>query len=55
MAGFGRTDGPQNADEDVIVLHLGHLSEERYNKVVESVIAFMNTRWPDLTNVGIDS
>lgn len=36
-------------DEDIITIHLGvNLSEEKYNEVVASVIAFMNSRWPDL-------
>lgn len=55
MAGFGKTDGPQDSDEDVIIIHLGHLSDERYNRVVESITAFMNARWPNFENIGIDS
>ena len=55
MAEFGRTSGPQDPDEDIIVIHLGHLSDERYNRVVESVVAFMNNRWPDVTLMGIDN
>ena len=55
MAGFGKTDGPQDPDEDVIVIHLGHLTQAQYDKVVESVIAFMNQRWPNLMHMGIDS
>lgn len=55
MAGFGKTDGPQDPNEDMIVIHLGHLSDEQYNCVVESVIAFMNARWPNLAKIGIDS
>lgn len=35
-------------DEDTIVIHLGRvLSEPEYNAVVDSIVAFMNTRWPD--------
>lgn len=38
-------------DEDIITIHLGKvLTEEQYNEVVNSVIAFMNQRWPELTN-----
>ena len=51
---FGVTDGPES-DEDIIVIHLGHLSEAEYDAVVKSVIAFMNTRWPNIRNLGIDS
>jgi len=48
MAGFGKTDVPQDPDEDVIVIHLGRvLSDLEYLAVVESVIAFMNKRWPN--------
>ena len=55
MAGFGKTDSPQDPDEDVIVIHLGHLSDEQYNRVVESIMAFMNARWPNIAHIGIDS
>ena len=55
MAKFGQTNGPEDPDEDIIVLHLGHLSEEQYQKVVESVIAFMNQRWPNVKQLGIDN
>ena len=55
MGSFGRTDGPQDPNEDVIIIHLGHLSEEQYNRVVESITAFMNARWPNIAHVGIDS
>lgn len=55
MAGFGITDGPQDPHEDTIVIHLGHLTDEQYNRVVESITAFMNTRWPNIANIGIDS
>jgi len=38
-------------DEDIITIHLGKiLSEEQYQEVVDSVIAFMNKRWPTLSN-----
>jgi len=55
MAGFGKTDGPQDPNEDVIIIHLGHLSDEQYNRVVDSITAFMNARWPNISNIGIDS
>lgn len=55
MARFGKTDGPQDPDEDVIVIHLGHLSDERFERVLQSIIAFMNARWPNPSNIGIDS
>lgn len=55
MAGFGKTDGPQDPDEDVIVIHLGHLSHKQYDKVVESVIAFLNQRWPNVAKLGVDN
>ena len=55
MAGFSKTDGPADPNEDVIIIHLGHLTDEQFNKVQESVIAFMNARWPNLGNIGIDS
>lgn len=55
MAGFGKTDGPQGPDEDVIVIHLGHLSDEQFERVSQSIIAFMNTRWPNPSNIGIDN
>lgn len=36
---------------DVIVIHLGReLPEDKYNEVVESIMAFMNARWPEFTN-----
>ncbi len=41
----------EELDEDIITIHLGkNLPEEKYNEVVQSIIAFMNKRWPDLTN-----
>ena len=55
MAGFDKTDGPQDPDEDVIVIHLGHLSAERFERVSQSVIAFMSARWPNPSNIGIDN
>lgn len=55
MAGFGKTDVPQDPGEDVIVIHLGHLTDEQYNRVVESITAFMNARWPNVAHVGIDN
>ena len=55
MTGFGKTDGPQGPDEDVIVIHLGHLSDEQFERVSQSIIAFMNTRWPNPSNIGIDN
>ena len=44
--------GEETIDEgDVIIIHLGvELSEEKYNEVVQSIIAFMNTRWPEFSN-----
>lgn len=37
----------EKEDEDIIVIHLGKvLTEEQYQEVVNSVIAFMNKRWP---------
>ena len=55
MAGFGKTDGPQDSDEDVIIIHLGHLSDEQFERVQQSIIAFMNVRWPNIAQIGIDS
>lgn len=55
MAGFGKTDGPQDPDEDVIIIHLGHLSNEQFERVQQSIIAFMNVRWPNIAQIGIDS
>lgn len=55
MARFDKTNGPQDPNEDVIVIHLGHLSNEQFERVQQSIIAFMNTRWPNLSNIGIDS
>jgi len=55
MVGFGKTSGPQDPDEDIIVIHLGHLTDEQFERVQQSIIAFMNARWPNITNIGIDS
>lgn len=55
MAGFGKTVGPQDPDEDVIIIHLGHLTDEQYNRVLKSITAFMNARWPNIAHIGIDS
>ena len=56
MAGFGKTDGPADPDEDIIVIHLGRqLTDEQFERVQQSVIAFMNARWPDVAHVGIDN
>lgn len=43
-------------DEDTIVIHLGRvLTPEEYEAVPQSVIAFMNTRWPNIMQLGRDS
>jgi hypothetical protein len=55
MAGFGKTNGPQDPDEDVIIIHLGHLTDEQFERAQQSIIAFMNVRWPNISNIGIDS
>lgn len=56
MAGFGNTDGPTDPNEDVIIIHLGRsLSDEQFERVQRSVIAFMNARWPDVARIGIDN
>ena len=35
-------------DEDIITIHLGRvLTDDQYEEVVASVIAFMEMRWPD--------
>ena len=55
MAVFNTTDGPET-NEDVIIIHLGRsLTEEQFERVQQSVIAFMNARWPDIARIGIDS
>ena len=56
MAGFSKTDGPADPNEDVIIIHLGRsLTDEQFERVQRSVIAFMNARWPNIANIGIDS
>ena len=56
MAGFSKTDGPADPNEDVIIIHLGRsLTDEQFERVQRSVIAFMNARWPDIAHVGIDN
>ena len=35
-------------DEDVIIIHLGRvLTDEQYQEVLDSVLAFMKLRWPN--------
>ena len=42
-------------EEDIITIHLGKiLTQEQYDKVVESVIEFMNRRWPNC-QIGVDN
>lgn len=55
MAGFGKTDGLQDPNEDVIIIHLGRLTDEQFERVQKSIIAFMNARWPNIAHVGIDN
>lgn len=56
MAGFSKTDGPTDPNEDVITIHLGRvLSQDEYEAVLQSIVAFMNMRWPNLLQVGRDS
>ena len=56
MAGFEKTVGPQDPNEDVIIIHLGRsLTNEQFERVQQSIIAFMNTRWPNPSNIGTDS
>lgn len=55
MAGFGQTDGPMDPDEDTIIIHLGHISQERFDCVQKSIIEFMNRRWPNPSQIGIDN
>lgn len=55
MAGFSKTNGPADPDEDVIIIHLGHLTDEQFERVQQSIIAFMNARWPNIAHVGIDN
>lgn len=54
MVRFGKTED-FDTDEDVIVIHVGHLTDEQYNRVVDSLVAFMNARWPNLSKIGIDN
>lgn len=47
MANFEKIEGPKG-DGDIIVIHLGcTLSDTAYQAVVNSVVAFMNKRWPN--------
>lgn len=56
MAGFSKTDGPADPNEDVIIIHLGRsLSDEQFERVQRSIIAFMNARWPDVAHLGFDN
>lgn len=55
MAGFSKTNGPADRDEDVIIIHLGHLTDEQFERVQQSIIAFMNARWPNIAHIGIDN
>ena len=56
MAGFSKIDGPADPNEDVIIIRLGRsLTEEQFERVQRSIIAFMNVRWPDIAHVGIDN
>lgn len=56
MAGFSKTDGPADPNEDVIIIRLGRsLTDEQFERVQQSVIAFMNARWPNVANIGIDN
>ncbi len=52
---LGKQMAPQDPDEDVIVIHLGHLTDEQFERVQQSIIVFMNARWPNVANIGIDS
>lgn len=43
-------------DEDTIVIHLGRvLSQDEYEAVLKSIIAFMNMRWPNVMQLGRDN
>lgn len=56
MAGFSKIDGPADPNEDVIIIRLGRsLTDEQFERVQQSIIAFMNARWPDIAHVGIDN
>lgn len=54
--GFGEASGPGDQNEDIIVIHLGKsLTDEQFERVQNSVIAFMNARWPNVADIGIDN
>lgn len=54
MAAFNQIDEPQEGD--TIVLCLGkELTDEQYERVLQSVIAFMNARWPNPATIGEES
>ncbi len=56
MAGFGKMSGPGDPNGDIIVIHLGKsLTDEQFERVQNSVIAFMNARWPNVADIGIDN
>ena len=56
MAGFSKAEGLTDPDGDVIIIHLGRiLTDEQFEQVQHSVIEFMNARWPDMANIGIDN
>ena len=43
-------------DEDIIIIHLGcTLPDAEYNTVVKSIVEFMNRRWPNVRQIGIDN
>ena len=54
MTRFGKTED-FDTDEDVIVIHVRRLTDEQYNRVADSIVAFMNARWPNLSKIGIDN
>lgn len=42
-------------DEDIIIIHCGRvLTDAEYNNVQQSIVAFLNARWPNMANIGID-
>lgn len=56
MGGFCKTIGPSDPNDDVIIIHLvRNLTDEQFERVQNSIIAFMNARWPNVGNIGIDS
>lgn len=56
MSEFLISDELLEGDDDIIVIHLGQqLTDEQYERVLNSVIAFLNVRWPDLAHIGIDN